>query len=97
MTLYTAERHRATAAASPPPSRRRKLVGTAHRGPAWTNGARVLRAALLNQREHAGWRNGTSANEVGILIIDHIGELSAQSLHVLQFVLSVLVRADRQD
>jgi hypothetical protein len=72
--------------------RRRRLTGTAHRGPNWVNGVRILRAATLNAVEHAGWRRSATADEVGSAIIDQIGELDGRALHVLSFVFSVLIR-----
>jgi hypothetical protein len=79
------------------PRPRRRLTGTAHRGPHWINGARILRLALQGLREHAGWRRTATVDQIGTDIIDRIHELDDRSLHVLQFVFAVLVRASRSD
>ena len=71
---------------------RRRLVGTTHTGPAWTSAVRVLRAAIPNAVEHAGWRRSITADQVGTTIIDRIGELDGKALHVLAVVFSILVR-----
>lgn len=76
---------------------RRRLTGTAHRGPQWVHAVHVLRAAIHNAVEHAGWRRSATANQVADDIIDHIGVLDAKALHVLAVVFGVLVRASRRD
>jgi hypothetical protein len=75
---------------------RRRLAGTAHRGPAWTNAVHVLRAGVQNAVEHSGSRRSTTPDRVGSDIIDHIDQLDAKALHVLAVVFSMLVRASRQ-
>lgn len=82
---------------SPSTRLHRRLTGTAHRGPHWVHAVQVLRAALHNAVEHAGWRRSATADQVGSDIIDHIGELDAKALHVLAVVFGVLVRASRRD
>jgi hypothetical protein len=82
---------------SPSTQPRRRLTGTAHRGPHWVHAVHVLRAATHNAVELAGWRRSTTAEQVGSDIIDHIGELDAKTLHVLAVVFGVLVRASRRD
>ena len=71
---------------------RRRLVGTAHRGPHWTSAVRVLRTALQNAVEHAWNPRSATADFVGTQIIDQIGELDGKSLHVLAVAFSILVR-----
>lgn len=71
---------------------RRRLVGTAHSGPAWTAAVGVLRSAIQNAVTHAGWRKSVTADRVGTTIIDQIGELDGKSLNVLAVVFSILVR-----
>jgi hypothetical protein len=46
-----------------PTSTRRRLTGTAHRGPCWVNAVHVLRAATQNALQHAGWRHSTTTNK----------------------------------
>ena len=69
---------------------RRRLTGTAHRGPHRVNAVRILRSATQNAVEHAGWRRSATANEVGSTIIDGIGELDGKCLHVLAVVFAIL-------
>ena len=76
---------------------RRRLVGTAHRGPHWVNAVRILRSATQNAVEHAGWRRSATANEVGSTIIDGIGELDGKCLHVLDVVFSILTRTSQHN
>jgi hypothetical protein len=65
---------------------RKRLTGTAHRGPHWVSAVHVLRAATQNAVGHAGWRKSATANRVGVDIIDRIDELDARTLHVLAVV-----------
>jgi hypothetical protein len=76
---------------------RKRLTGTAHRGPHWVNAVHVLRAAVLNAREHADPVKCPTADGVGTAIIDSIGELDHRGLHVLAVVNAALVRAARRD
>ena len=77
---------------------RRPLVGTAHRGPAWTAAVRVLRSSVLNAREHADpLHRCATADFVGTAIIDTFGVLDHCALHVLAVVNATLVRAARRD
>jgi hypothetical protein len=76
---------------------RRRLAGTAHRGPAWVSAVRVLRSAVQNALEHAGPHRSATADQVGTDVIDHIGELDERSLHVLAVTFGVLVRASQRD
>lgn len=71
--------------------------GTVYRGPAWTSAARVLRTAVQNAVEHAGWHRSATANEVGTTIIDGIGELDSKALHVLAVVFSILTRTSQRN
>lgn len=82
---------------NPPSTHRRRLTGTAHRGPNWVNAVHVLRAAIQNAVEHAGWRRSATANQVGSDIIDRISELDVKALHVLAVVFAILVRTSRRD
>jgi hypothetical protein len=77
--------------------RRRRLVGTAHRGPNWVNSVRILRAAVHNSVEHAGWRRSATADEVGSTIIDGINALDGAHLHVLSVVFAILMRAQQSN
>jgi hypothetical protein len=72
---------------------RRRLTGTAHQGPRWTNAVRILRVATQNAVEHAGWRRSATADQVGTTLIDTIGELDPPSLHVLAVVHGILLRS----
>jgi hypothetical protein len=79
------------------PTTRRRLVGTSHSGPSWTNAVRVLRAATENAVAHTPCcRHSVTADRVGTAAIDAVGELDARSLHVLLVVLSILVRASQR-
>ena len=72
---------------------RHRPVGTAHRGPNWVNAVRVLRSATQNAVAHAGWRRSATADQVGVAIIDTLGELDPATLHVLAVVHSILLRS----
>ncbi len=74
---------------------RRKLPGTAHRGPDWKFAVNVLRAAIRNAVEQVDWQPSDTVDDVGTGIIDMIGELDGRSLHVLAVAFGVLVRASR--
>jgi hypothetical protein len=79
--------------ANRPPYRRRRLVGTAHRGPHYVNAIRVLRMATLNAVEHVnGKHSANTADQVGMAILDSIRELDAPALHILNVMFSALVR-----
>jgi hypothetical protein len=96
MTLLTYTTNGAAPSTVPSPSRlsrRRRLVGTAHRGPHYVNAIRVLRMATLNAVEHVnGKHSANTADQVGMAILDSIAELDGPALHVLSVVYSALVR-----
>ena len=85
------------AASSPIPQYRRRIIGTAHDGPAWTRAVGMLRGAALNAVAHACNRKSVTADAVGTTVIDTIGELDKRSLHVLAVVYGVLLRASKHD
>jgi hypothetical protein len=87
LTVYTND--------APPSTRRRRLTGTAHRGPRWISAVRILRLATQNAVQHAGWHRSATTDQVGTTIIDRIGELDAKALHVLAVVFAMLVRMPR--
>ena len=94
MTLLSYTNSRAPSIA---PSNRRRLVGTAHRGPDWVNAVRILRSATQNAVNHVGWRRSATVDQVGSAIIDGIGELDGKALHVLELVFSILVRNSKHN
>jgi hypothetical protein len=73
----------------------RKLTGTRHEGPQWTNAVRDLRNAVRNAVHLASWRNDTP-DSVGIGILDHIDDYHPGSLHVLALVNAMLAKASRR-
>ena len=77
---------------------RRRLVGTAHKGPAWTNAVRILRTAIQNGVDQApGCCRSATADDVGTTIIDQIQELDAKALHVLAVSFTILVRTSQRN
>jgi hypothetical protein len=72
--------------------RRRKLVGTRHEGPEWTRAVRDLRKAIKAVANRASWRPDTTADSVGIPILESLDDLNPGSLHVLELVNAILVR-----
>jgi hypothetical protein len=80
-----------------PSTHRRRLTGTAHRGPHWVNAVHILRSATQNATAHAERSRSATANQVGSDIIDRIGELDAKALHVLAVVFGILVRGSQRD
>ena len=95
MTLVTYTNGPSPSTAHP---HRRRLTGTAHRGPGWVNAVHCLRAATQNALQHGGWRRSATINKdkVGLHIIDHIDELDTKALHVLAVVFGILVKASRK-
>lgn len=88
LAVYTNGRRPSTAV-----NHRRRLTGTAHKGPHWVTAVRILRSATQNAVEHAGWRRSATVDQVGSDIIDRINELDTRGLHVLSFVFAVLICA----
>jgi hypothetical protein len=88
-TTYTNGKSRATVP--------HRLPGVKHKGPHWVASVQVLRSAIHNAREHAGWRSSATPDTVGTVIIDTIGELDSRALHVLAVTHGILVRASKRD
>ncbi|MFY9770239.1 MAG: hypothetical protein WAK04_08400 [Xanthobacteraceae bacterium] len=78
-------------------STRRRLPGTAHRGPEWKAAVGLVRSALQNAVAHVDWQSRLTADQVGMRVLDHIGELDARALRMLAIVLGILVRLSRKD
>jgi hypothetical protein len=73
------------------------LPGTPHRGPEWKSAVGILRTALTNAVTHVNWRSSLTADQVGMRVLDHIGELDSRALRILAIVLGILVKASRKD
>jgi hypothetical protein len=76
-------------------SGRHKLTGTRHEGLEWTQVVRRLRSATLDAAAKASWRPGTTADSVGIPIIETLGDLHPGAQHVLALVYGILLKACR--
>jgi hypothetical protein len=72
---------------------RRKLTGTRHEGARWTRTVRALRKAVKDAVNNASWRSDVTSDAIGMRVLDHLHEHDTRSLHVLDLVDSMLVRA----
>jgi hypothetical protein len=81
---------------NPPPAipGQRKLTGTRHE-PGWTPIIRKVRRAVKEAASNASWREDVTPDAVGMRILDHLHEYDPGSLHVLDVVNSILIRASR--
>jgi hypothetical protein len=74
----------------------RKLVGTRHEGPLWTNTVRELRKATKKAARLASWRPGVTPDGTALKVIDFAEEMDPGKLHTLELVASILVRPSRR-
>jgi hypothetical protein len=74
----------------------RKLVGTRHEGPVWTETVRDLRRATKAAASKASWRPDITPDSVGVPIIDILPDLDPGSLHVLAVVSAILARQSKR-